>query len=93
MLGERRYRRMAERPIGLTRHAGEVVLRNGITHEGPDHINRHLGIGPPGKARDRFAVEKCEAQSGEAQKTCKEQADARLESQKANAKAMYPDRG
>src|SRR5262245_23969681 len=49
---------MAKRPVGLTRHAGEIVLRDGIAHERSDHIDRHLGIGAPRKARDRLAVER-----------------------------------
>ena len=35
----------------------------------------------------QIAVEKCKAMSGDAQKACKDQADARLELAKANAKA------
>src|SRR5262249_3461542 len=57
VLGERRYCWMAERAIGLAGHAGEVVLRNGVTDKRPDHIDRDLGIGPPGEAHDRLAVE------------------------------------
>ena len=35
----------------------------------------------------RIAIEKCKAKSGDAQKACKDQADAKLELAKANAKA------
>src|SRR5262247_4350012 len=48
---------MAERAIGLARHAGEVVLRDGVADKRTDHVDRHLGIWPPGEAHDRLAVE------------------------------------
>jgi type IV secretory pathway TrbL component len=41
----------------------------------------------------KVAVEKCEALSGDAQKACKDQADATLDQAKAHAKAMKADRG
>src|SRR4051812_37921462 len=48
---------MAEMTVGLARHAGEVVLRNGVTHERADDLHRDLRVGPPGKASDRTSVE------------------------------------
>ena len=57
VLRERRHRRMAEAAVGLARHAGEVVLGNGVADEGPDHLDRHLGIGPAGEFRDVAAIE------------------------------------
>ena len=38
---------MAERAVGLARHAGEVGLGDRIADERPDHLDRHLGVGPP----------------------------------------------
>ena len=57
VLRQRRHRRMAEAAVGLARHAGEVVLGNRVADERPDHLDRHLGIGPPGERRDGFGVE------------------------------------
>ena len=48
---------MAESAVGLARHAGEVVLRNRVADEGPDHLDRHLGVGPAGKSRDVARLE------------------------------------
>ena len=40
----------------------------------------------------KVAIEKCDALSGDAQKACKDQADAKLELSKANAKAEKADK-
>ena len=40
----------------------------------------------------KVAIEKCDALSGDAQRACKDQADARLKLSKANAKAEKADR-
>lgn len=42
---------------------------------------------------NKVARAKCEALSGDAQKACKDQADAALDQAKARAKAMKADRG
>ena len=52
-LRERRGRRMAERAVGLARHAGEIGFRDAAADEGPDHLDRDLGVRPAGKAGDR----------------------------------------
>ena len=41
----------------------------------------------------KVALQKCEALSGDAQKSCKEQANAALDEAKARAKAIKADRG
>ena len=56
-LRQRGDRGMAEISIGLPRHAGEVVLGDGVAHEGPHHLDRHLRIGPSGKARQHGLAE------------------------------------
>ncbi len=48
---------MAKVSIGLTRHAGEVVLRDGVAHEWTHHLDRHFRVRPPGKARDHGRLE------------------------------------
>ena len=57
-LRERRGRRMAERAVGLARHAGEIGFRDGGADEGPDHLDRDLGVRPAGKAGDGFGIER-----------------------------------
>jgi len=42
---------------------------------------------------NKVALQKCEALSGDAQKSCKEQANAALDEAKARAKAIKADRG
>ncbi len=42
---------------------------------------------------NKVALAKCEALSGDAQKNCKDQANARLDEAKAHAKAMKANRG
>ena len=49
ILRQRRHGRMAETAVGLARHAGEIVLSDGIADEGANHLDRHLGVGPAGK--------------------------------------------
>ena len=56
-LHQRRDRRMAEIAVGLARHAGEVVVGDGVADERTDDLDRDLRIGPAGKARDRVGVE------------------------------------
>ena len=53
---ERRDGRMAEGAVGLARHAGEIGLGNGVADEGPDHLDRDLGVRLAGKAGDRLAA-------------------------------------
>ena len=43
---------MAERAVGLAGEPRQVRLGDRIADERPDHLDRHLGIGPAGKARD-----------------------------------------
>jgi hypothetical protein len=57
-LRERRDRRMAESAVGLARHAGEIGVRDAGADEGPDHLNRDLGVRPAGEAGDRFGIER-----------------------------------
>ncbi len=57
VLRQWRHRRMAKIAIGFARHAGEVLLGNGVAHERPDHLDRHFGIGPAGKILDGAGVE------------------------------------
>ena len=49
-LRQRDHRRMAEGAVGLACHAGEIGVGDRITGEQPDHLQRHLGIGPAGEA-------------------------------------------
>ena len=60
-LHQRGDRRMAEIAVGFARHAGEVVIGNGIADEGADDLDRDLGIGPAGEARDRPASSRGQA--------------------------------
>ena len=48
---------MAERAVGLARHAGEIGLADRVADERPDHLDRDFGIGPAGKAGDRLRLE------------------------------------
>ena len=48
---------MAEVAVGFARHAGEVVIGDGVADERPHHLDRDLGIGPPGEIRDRARIE------------------------------------
>ena len=57
-LRERRGRRMAERAVGLARHAGEIGFRDGGADERADHLDRDLGVRPAGEAGDRRGVER-----------------------------------
>ncbi len=57
-LHQRRGRRMAEGAVGLLRRAGEIGLGDRIADEGPDHLERDLGIRPSGKAGDGLGVER-----------------------------------
>ena len=54
---QRRDRRMAKIAVGLARHAGEIVLGNGIADKRPDDLDRDFRIGPAGKAGDRCGIE------------------------------------
>ena len=56
-LHQRRGGRMAEGAVGLLRHAREIGLRDAVADEGPDHLDRDLGIGPAGKAGDGLGIE------------------------------------
>ena len=44
---------MAERAVGLARHAGEIGFGIDAADEGLDHLDRDLGVGLAGKAGDR----------------------------------------
>ena len=44
---------MAERAVGLARHAGEVGLGDRIADKRADHLDGDLGIGPAGESGDR----------------------------------------
>ena len=57
-LHQRRGGRMAEGAVGLLRHAREIGLRDAVADEGPDHLDRDLGIGPAGKAGDRHGTKR-----------------------------------
>ena len=43
---------MAEGAVGRLRHAREIGLRDTVADEGPDHLDRDLGVRPAGKAGD-----------------------------------------
>ena len=53
-LRQRRHRGMAERAIGLARHAGEIGFAERVADERPDHLDRDFGIGPAGEIGDRL---------------------------------------
>ena len=48
---------MAERAIGLLRHACEIGIGDGAAGEAADHLGRDLGIGLPGEAGDLIGCE------------------------------------
>src|SRR5262249_22960783 len=56
-LRERRHGRMAEGVVRLARHAGEVAVCDRAGRKTAHDLDRDLGIGPAGEARDRLAVE------------------------------------
>ena len=51
-LRDRHHRRMPERAVGFAREPRQIGLRDRVADERPDHLDRHLGIGPAGKAGD-----------------------------------------
>ena len=57
VLHQRRHCGMPEVAIGFARHAGEVVIGDGVAHERPHRLDRHLGIGRAGGIRDRARIE------------------------------------
>jgi hypothetical protein len=54
---KRSNRRDAEMAVGLARHAGEVVVGNGVTDERADDLDGDFRIGPAGKAAIVVRVE------------------------------------
>ena len=49
---------MAERAVGLARHAGEIGLRDAAADKGADHLDRDFRIRLAGKAGDRLGIER-----------------------------------
>ena len=56
-LHERNGGGMMEHAIGLARHAGEVVLRDGSSDERTHHVDGNLGIGPAGESGEPVRIE------------------------------------
>ena len=57
-LAQRHHGGMAKGAVGLAHHAGEIGRGDRVAGEQPDHVERHLRIGPAGEARDSGAVER-----------------------------------
>ena len=57
-LAQRHHGGMAKGAVGLAHHAGEIGRGDRVAGEQPDHVERHLRIGPAGEARDGGAVER-----------------------------------
>jgi hypothetical protein len=57
VLAQGRNRRVPEIAVGLTREAGEIVLRDPLADERAHHLDRDFGIGLPGKAGDGVSGE------------------------------------
>ena len=55
-LRDRHHRGMPEGAVGLARQPRQVGLRDGVADERPDHLDRHLGVGPAGQAGDGLAA-------------------------------------
>ncbi len=56
-LHERSNGRMAEIAVGLARHAGEIVLRDGIADKRTDQLDGDFRIGPAGEAGNDITLE------------------------------------
>ena len=56
-LRERRDRRMAERAVGVVRHAREFGVRDRAADERFQDLAGDLGVTPPGQRRDLLARE------------------------------------
>ena len=56
-LSQWRNCRMPEMAIGLARHASKVVLRNGITDERANDLDRDFRVWPAAETRNRVGVE------------------------------------
>ena len=63
-LRDRHHRRMPERAVGLAREPRQIRLGDGVADERPDHLDRHLGVGPAGKAGDGLGAKGCGQVSG-----------------------------
>ena len=51
-LRERRDRRVAERAVGIVRHAGKVGIRNRAADKGAHHLAGDLGVAATGQCGD-----------------------------------------
>ena len=56
-LRDGRYGGMAEAAIGFARHAGQVGIADGTGCKRTHDLDDDLGVGLPGKGRDRVAIE------------------------------------
>lgn len=74
--------------------AAQNDIVNGLDKAGTKEANAAANdMVTQAEGENKIARAKCEALAGDAQKSCKDQADARLDEAKQRAKALKSDRG